>query len=81
MCDSCTHRKVRKADPEVAHLRGRLGVLTRDGRHEEAEEVRHMLDAARKRVAMRKALADPPPITRAFADVLIGQIELAVCDV
>jgi hypothetical protein len=81
MCENCTHRKVRKVDQEVASLRGRLGVLTRDGRHEEAAEVRHMLEAARKRVAMRQALADPPPLTREFADVLIGQIELAVCDV
>jgi hypothetical protein len=81
MCDNCTHRKIRKTDREVAHLRGRLGVLTREGKHQEAAEVRVMLDAARKRVALRNTTEHLPPLTRAFADEQIRRIELAVCDV
>jgi hypothetical protein len=71
---------IRKVDPEIARLRGRLGVLTREGNHEEAAEVRVMLDAARKRVALRNATVDLPPLDRAFAEDQIAHIRLAVCD-
>ncbi|MEV6633903.1 hypothetical protein AB0M54_24440 [Actinoplanes sp. NPDC051470] len=67
----------RNVDPEAAHLRARLGKLTRDGNKAEAAQVRTQLDRAVRMAALRRAVGDAPPLTynefNAFVELLASR--------
>lgn len=66
-------------DTEVARLRGRLGPLTRDGRHAEAEVCRAQLDARLRLLALEDAIRNAPPLEpwdrERLSALLNGQVQ------